>query len=132
MAKQGKAWHAEVLEIIQRSDSPMSAYDVLAELRGAHPKMAPPTVYRALAALADQHAIHRLESMNAYVACQGEEHTHDVVLSICDDCGTVEESESPEVMSSLTSVVGQSGFSPKKHVIEVHGSCRDCSAGQVT
>ena len=50
-----------------------SAYDLLDELRGKYPKIAPPTVYRALAALIESGQVHRLESLNAYVACQRED-----------------------------------------------------------
>lgn len=127
MEKPSKAWHAEILEVIEKSAAPVSAYDVLAEMRSFNPKMAPPTVYRALASLTELGHIHRLESMNAYVACQCESHSKAAVLSICDDCGTVEENVAPELLSNLTSIVGETGFSAKRHVIEVHGVCESCT-----
>ena len=42
---------AEVLVVLRRRRVPLSAYDVLGELREANPKIAPPTIYRALPAL---------------------------------------------------------------------------------
>ena len=126
MGQRGAQLQAEMLSIMDQNAGPISAYDLLEKLRGTNAKMAPTTVYRALASLTEQGRIHRLESMNAYVPCQ---HDHDhaaSILSICDDCGTVEENVAPEVLNQLESVVGENGFSPKRHVIEVHGVCGTC------
>ena len=127
MARQGKAWHQEILTVIGKADGPMGAYDVLGELREFNAKLAPPTIYRALAALVEEGQIHRLESMNAYVACKHKAHDNAAVMSICDDCGSVEEAVAPDVLSDLSTVVGQSGFAAKRHVIEVHGVCGSCT-----
>jgi len=91
MGRRGESLQAEVLEMTRRRNCPSSAYDVLEELRKSNPKLAPTTVYRALAALIDRGRIHRLESLNSYIACQCERHHHASILSICDGCGCVEE-----------------------------------------
>ena len=59
--------HTKALAFLRKAQRPMSAYDVLAELRQFNPKIAPTTVYRALNALMERKKIHRLESMNAYI-----------------------------------------------------------------
>lgn len=109
----------------------MSAYTLPACLQQEHPKIAPPTIYRALAALLADGKVHRLESLNAYVACKCDRHAQASILSICDDCGTVEESVAPDLLDELSSVAGKSGFVPARHVIEIHGLCASCGAGQV-
>ena len=43
MSKRGKM-QAEALADLSRRGSPLSAYDVLGELREANPKIAPPTI----------------------------------------------------------------------------------------
>ncbi|MEM6825110.1 MAG: Fur family transcriptional regulator [Pseudomonadota bacterium] len=126
MTKRGETWHAEVLDIFRRSSSPVTAYEILEVLREVNPKIAPPTVYRVLAALMERRLIHRLESMNAFVSCQCDHHDQPAILSICDDCGTVEESIAPEIMDRLSSITGKTGFSAQRHVIEVHGVCASC------
>ena len=131
MSKRGVKVQAEVLTVLRRRRGPLSAYDVLGELREANPKIAPPTIYRALAALTERGRVHRLESLNAFIACQCDRHQHASILSICDDCGTVEESVAPDLVNALSSVSGTSGFAPMRHVIEVHGLCASCGAGQV-
>ena len=121
----------DVLAILRRCARPLSAYDVLDAMRESHPRIAPPTIYRALAALTERGQVHRLESMNAFIACQCDRHVQASILSICDDCGTVEESMAPDLLDELSSVAGKSGFQPARHVIEIHGRCASCGAGQV-
>ena len=110
----------------------MSAYDVLAELRQFNPKIAPPTVYRALAALSKQGQVHRLESINAFVACQCHQHHQAPVLSVCDDCGSVNEHLAPQVLDALSKVAGQLGFALTRQVIELNGRCITCCDGAST
>lgn len=129
MGRRGEVLQAEVLEIMRRRARPLSAYDVLGELREANAKIAPPTVYRALAALTDRGRIHRLESLNAYIACQCDGHRHASILSICSDCGTVEESVAPDLLAKLSTVTGKTGFAAQRHVIEIHGVCASCGTG---
>ena len=131
MSKRGEKMQAEVLGVLRRHRGPLSAYDVLRALRGAHPKIAPPTIYRALSALRQRGQVHRLESLNAFIACQFDQHQHASVLSICGDCGIVEESVAPDLLKELSSIVGKTGFAPMRHVIEVHGVCASCGAEPV-
>ena len=131
MSTRGETIQAEVLAVLHRRRGPLSAYDVLGELREANPKIAPPTIYRALAALTERGRVHRLESLNAFIACQCERHLHASILSICDDCGAVEESVAPDLLKALSSIIGKSGFAPMRHVIEVHGLCASCGGGRL-
>ena len=131
MNKGGEAFQAQVLTVLRRRRGPLSAYDILGTFREANPKIAPTTIYRALAALTKRGHVHRLESLHAYIACQCDRHRHASVLSICDDCGAVEESVAPTVLKELSRVTGKSGFTSKRHVIEVHGVCGICEAGEV-
>ena len=130
MPKRGEQVQSEVLAVLRRRRGPLSAYAVLGELREANPKIAPPTIYRALAALTERGRVHRIESLNAYIASRCDRHQHPSVLSICDDCGAVDECVATDLLQVLSSIVGKSGFAPMRHVIEVHGVCSSCGAGQ--
>ena len=130
MSKRGEQTQAEVLAVLRRCRDPMSAYDVLGVLREANPRIAPPTIYRALSALREGGRVHRIESLNAYIACQCDRHQNASVLSICDACGAVEECVATDLLPLLSSIVGKSGFAPMRHVIEVHGVCGLCGDGQ--
>ena len=128
MNKRGKRMQTEVLAVLRSHRTPMSAYEMLGCLRDENPRLAPPTIYRALAALTDRGSVHRLESLNAFIACQRDRHDDASILSICDDCGGVEENISTELLKNLSSIAGKSGFAPVRHVIEIHGQCALCES----
>jgi len=130
LGKRGEILRSEVLNIMRRRSEPVSAYELLAELQKTNSKTAPTAVYRALSALAERGSVHRLESMNAYVACQCDAHQQPSILSICDDCGVVEEKVEPDLLSTLSSIVGKTGFVAQRHVVEVHGTCASCVSGR--
>jgi Fur family zinc uptake transcriptional regulator len=69
MGKRGKEIQTAVLAILRTSDCPHSAYDLLESLKDIYPKIAPPTVYRALATLGPSVARYiGLESLNAFMS----------------------------------------------------------------
>lgn len=124
--KRPAEWHERVLSVLKKNSVGMSAYEVLDALKVFNPKIAPPTVYRALNALTEQGRVHRLESKNAYVACRSFPHQHTPVFSVCDGCGLVEECMAPQVLSALSEVASKTGFAPTHQVIEVRGRCVAC------
>ena len=128
MNQRGKRMQAEVLAVLRSHRAPMSAYEMLERLRHENPRLAPPTIYRALAALTDRGSVHRLESLNAFIACRRHRHRQASILSICNDCGDVEENVSPELLETLAGIAGKSGFAPARHVIEMHGQCAACDS----
>lgn len=127
MMKRGEKLQAEVLAVLRDQNGALSAYDILEELQKDKPRLAPPTIYRALAALTERGQVHRLESLNAFVACQCDHHRHASILSICNSCGAVEEHVSHDLLNSLSQVTRKTGFAPMRHVIEVHGLCAACA-----
>jgi len=129
--KQGAKVQSDVLATLRRQAKPLSAYEILARLNRGDGKFAPPTIYRALASLIEQGRVHRIESINAFVACQSLGHDRASVLSICDDCGTVEEHHDDTILQNLSGLTERSGFNPTHHVIEVHGRCTDCGTEAV-
>ncbi|WP_428927709.1 transcriptional repressor [Marinibacterium sp. SX1] len=132
MTYRGETIQAEVLAVLDRQTCPMSAYAILDEMRKSSPGMAPPTIYRALAALRKRGYVQRVESMNAFIAYRGGRRRHGAVLSICDDCGLVEQNDAPELIRDIGAITGQSGFAAARYVVEVHGLCASCGAGGVS
>lgn len=128
MSKRGEKIQVEVLAVLNAADGALSAYEVLHELQTLHPKIAPPTIYNALEALIRKGKVHRVESLNANIARQRDEAHHPSDISICDDCGLVEERAAPDLLKTLTNLVEEMGFAPQCHVIEVHGVCASCTS----
>ncbi len=128
MRKPNSQRQAEILEVLKETGRPMTAYEILGELRNEEAGLAPPTVYRALSALTQDGLAHRLESINAFVFCQCGHVDHTPVLAICDDCGSVEEHADEAVMNRLTTLTRKTGFRAQRYVVEVHGACGNCAA----
>ncbi len=117
------------LRALSEAGRPLTAYDVLDALRAERPTAAPPTAYRALERLIALGLAHRLESINAYVACCAEHADAAPLFAICDACGDVDEMADRGAVESLVARAGQSGFAPKKSVVELHGLCAGCQRG---
>ena len=90
------------------------------------------TVYRALDFLQENGLIHKIERLNAFVACteQGERHHHEhsVQFLICRKCGTVAEMEDTGIARAVSHAAGQTGFRPDHATVEVEGTCGSCVA----
>lgn len=119
-----------VLEMIATTSGGLKAYELLDRLTQEHAAARPPTVYRALEFLIEQGLIHRIESLNAYVACPCPEHAHGFQLLICRHCGRVEELHLDDVNDQLAKRARDQGFRVERQTIELLGSCHDCLAAQ--
>ena len=116
----------EVYDALRSVKRPMSAYQVLDQVRG-HGISAPPTVYRALEQLVDQGRVHRLESMNAYVACCDPGHQHNVpVFAICVECKSTQELSGAVVRAVLDDQAERAGFAMEHATVELKGRCAAC------
>ncbi len=129
MGARGRKSQAAVLSVLRSHGGALSAYEVLGELRRSNPTISAPTIYRALSALTESGQVHRLESRQAFIACRQAGQNQPFVLSICDACGAVEECIAPDLLAELSRVVGRSGFSVMRPVIEIRGQCASCCDG---
>jgi Fur family zinc uptake transcriptional regulator len=117
-----------VLQLLCASDKPISAYELLDQMREVVKNPAPPTVYRALDFLLEQGMVHKLESLHAYVGCAHPDHPHASQFLICDHCGEVTEVEDASVAESLQAAGRARGFLTKRPIVEVIGTCARCDA----
>lgn len=114
------------LEALCKAQRPLTAYEVLAALRAWRPNAGPPTAYRALARLEALGLVHRLESMNAYVACCATHHEAPAAFAICDACGNVREIADAKLTDGILSLAAADDFRLEKAVVEMHGRCAGC------
>ena len=114
-----------VLEDLSRVRGPATAYEILERLR-PHGIAAPPTVYRALNQLMERGVVHRLESLNAFLACSHPRHGEGTAFVICHDCGSVEEFVDEDVNTALGALAGRKGFELDHATIELSVLCAAC------
>lgn len=118
--------------MIAENGGGLKAYDLLDKLSTEHAAARPPTVYRALEFLIDQGLVHRIESLNAYVACACPEHAHGFQLLICRQCGYVEELHLDEISEQLAVLAQHQGFNVERQTIELQGLCQECRTANLS
>jgi Fur family zinc uptake transcriptional regulator len=121
-----------VLGLVQQSPTPIGAYALLDQLKADRGGAAPPTVYRALDFLLAQRLVHRLEKLNAFIACHvhecGADHEHPAQFLICGRCGSVTELEEFSITRAVEAAASRSGFHVTRATVEVEGTCARCAA----
>lgn len=115
------------LEILLEAHEAMGAYDVLARLEEDGFGSKPPVAYRALTFLVDAKLAHRIERLNAFVACSHPGADHDPAFMICRSCGTIAESEADGVMQKPADAAG---FQIERTVLEAEGICPACQPAE--
>ncbi len=124
-----------VLNLILAAEGPLTAYQLLDQLKLVRKSAVPPTVYRALEFLIENRLVHRIERLNAFVPCsEVPDHAHEgahhaVQFLICGKCGTVAEIEDDTVAAALTKAANSQGFKAHHAIVELDGICALCSGG---
>ena len=117
-----------VLEILLQRHQGMGAYDILDILRGEGFGSQPPVVYRALAFLVEHGFVHRVEKLNAFIACSHPGDSHDPAFLICRICSSVAETEAEPRAGTLGRTARDTGFRIESAVVEAEGVCPNCQA----
>lgn len=117
-----------VMGKLAKSEGPLSAYTILDQLRDQGFR-APLQVYRALDKLVEFGMVHRLESLNAFVACRHSNcDAHEAVaFAICETCGQVNEISDPLLDEQLRALAAQTGFTLSRSTVELRGRCARCA-----
>lgn len=116
-----------VLKALEKSKSPAGAYELLGQLREDGLR-APPQIYRALDSLVEMGLAHRLDSLNAYVACSHPDCVpHETVaFAICNSCGEVDEITDEKLSRQIRTLARENGLGLTKSTVELRGLCTGC------
>ena len=128
---QMTALRREIVGIFAAADQPLGAYAIIQKLSEAQNRIvAPPTVYRTLDFLVDNGFVVKIESRQAYVACDhiGHDHDHHGIVFSCTRCGRTVEVDSRPIDREMAAVAAELGFTVERKVIEVDGLCQACRA----
>jgi Fur family zinc uptake transcriptional regulator len=118
-----------IVDALRGAGRPVSAYEIIDQLRGKA-TLAPQTVYRALDRLIAQGSAHRLETLNAFVACAHFSHAGAAVFAICDTCGTVSEFEEARAVAALAAWAKKARFQTRAMTLELRGRCAACAVAR--
>ena len=116
-----------VLSALTNSEKPLSAYEIL-EFNHVRDKgiKAPLTVYRALEKLITFGLVHRIESLNAFIACDSAPHIEPAGFIICNNCKNTTELRINDCEDHLTRGAREIDFHVEKVRVEVTGQCDSC------
>lgn len=118
----------QVLEILLESHRAIGAYDVLRRLTASGATPQPPVAYRALDFLVANGFAHRIEKLNAFIACAHPGASHAAAFLICRGCGAVAELDAAALAGRIGSTARDAGFAMDRAVVEVEGQCAACQA----
>ena len=118
-----------IFDLIDKSSEPMKAYSILFNVQKKGIK-APLQVYRALDKLVKIGKIHKIESRNAFIACQNSscQISKATAFSICENCEKVSEIKNSKLFEYLKDFNDKSGMKYKKYNLEFFGVCNECTA----
>ena len=114
-----------VLELLLDHHGPAKAYDLLPLLDGEKTAK-PPTIYRALDFLVKMGFAHRIESLNAFMACDVGACERSTIFLICEKCGGAEEFDAGHALIDLSEAAKKDGFAIRRTMIEASGVCAQC------
>ncbi len=117
----------KVLELLLQEHRALGAYTILEMLREAGFGSQPPVAYRALDFLSEHGFVHKIERLNAFVACVHPEETHSPAFMICRVCDAVAETQATSGKGGLGDAAEAAGFQIEKTVVEAEGVCPDCA-----
>lgn len=123
---QFTATRRRVLEFLLEDHRALGAYDVLERLVKEGHGSQPPVAYRALDFLVTQGFVHKIERLNAYIACAHPHDDHSPAFMICRLCGSVAEVASAPVKQLLGQAAQDAGFRIERTLIEAEGLCPKC------
>ncbi|MEQ9643141.1 MAG: Fur family transcriptional regulator [Alphaproteobacteria bacterium] len=116
----------QVLEIVAERHAAIGAYEIMERMAEGGRRPAPVTVYRALEFLIDNGLVHRLASLNAFIACAHPAAEHGAQFLICRQCGRVAELADDGVLRAIDRGAARADFDVSAPIVEVVGTCAPC------
>ncbi|MBA3667520.1 MAG: transcriptional repressor [Sphingomonas sp.] len=131
LVDRGEQWtdmRAAVFDALAGFTKPASAYDIAEQVSKARGRrVAANSVYRILDLFVGSNLARRVESANAYVANAHPGCLHDCIFLICDTCGQTTHLDDDRLSGGVREAAAGAGFEATRPVIEVRGTCSDCS-----
>lgn len=122
-----------VLTVLLQSPVPLSAYEITDRLlKDFTIAMPANSVYRILSFLQEKSLVHKLNSLNKFLACAhiACNHEHEIQqFLMCNSCESVKEIAIPkDIISELGDHIKNAGYHLTQPQLEFHCECDDCFA----
>ena len=110
----------------------LGAYDLLDRLKHEGLGNRPIIAYRALEFLREHGLVHRIEGLNAFVACTHPDPSHRPAFIVCRSCRTVSEAHVDLSQGALAKSAREVGVKVEHIVVEALGICEKCESEDTT
>ncbi|WP_028884491.1 transcriptional repressor [Taylorella asinigenitalis] len=123
---------SQVLILLLQAARSLKAYELLDMMKAHHKSSQPATVYRALDFLVQEGFVHRVDTINGWVACnnfdhEDEESQDDIsVIAVCSRCNKVQELDPTDISPFITSLLESAGFENRSPKTEIRSICSEC------
>ena len=129
MRKRAAARQSDVLSVLNTSERPMTAYQILEQLQASEPNIAPTTVYRTLSLLTEADLLHEIDLGDGQTTYDPNfldrpSHNH----LVCIDCGKVLEFEDEHLDVLNDCLTRRLGFRAVKQSLRIEASCEQLRA----
>lgn len=115
-----------VLTLLLQDHVPLGAYEIAERVEWGGRRPASVAIYRVLAFLESLGLVHRIESLNAYLACVRPTEAHGAQFLVCTACRRVAEASDMAMQRAVKRLAGKVGFRVGDPVVEIKGLCPDC------
>ena len=121
----------KVFEFLLRDHKPLGAYEILDLLREQGFASTPPIAYRVLDFLVKQGFVHKIQRLNAFIACSHPGSSHSPAFMICRKCEKVAELDE-QVSGIELKKSTPLDFRIEETTVEMRGICTSCIGAELT
>ena len=116
-----------VLNILKKNPKGLTAYQILNRIQ-KFKFVQPMTIYRALKDLVEQGLIHKTNKNKTFHLCNSSEnHDHNAVLAVCNDCGLAEELNTNIFSKIIKDIKTKKKFNFDNFNLEITATCKECN-----
>jgi len=115
-----------VLEVLEKTEKPLSPYDIQEVLRAKGKYLNHVTIYRILNLLCNLNLAHKMLSNGGFVKCSLNAIEGCHRFMVCQHCGAIQEFADKELCQEENAFAEDLGFYSEHHLSEFSGLCSRC------
>jgi Fur family zinc uptake transcriptional regulator len=120
-----------VLEVLEKTEKPVSPYDIQGILRARGKYLNHVTIYRTLGLLCSINLAHKMLSTGGFVKCSLDAAKGCHRFMVCQDCGAIQEFADFGLCQGENDFARNLGFHTRHHLSEFSGLCSRCYRNSV-